>query len=234
MKQLISGLLALTISMSALAGWFGLGGTKWEAEVALSDGRKLMVDQWMMRSGRHEIGQQPPIKEQRLQFTHPATGERIEWLIERSEEVGYADLKPILLDVIAREVYLVTVPVGCLAYNKWGRPNPPYVVFNHSDREWRRINLTDLPAQITAPNLIISSPDNAIDRLGKNYITVEEVKNLNSTLRQPEYQTILREPLKAGLGMTGCESGWLVVAHRWSQLPESVFAHPGFHPNALM
>ncbi|MEQ1814630.1 MAG: hypothetical protein ABL860_09315 [Candidatus Nitrotoga sp.] len=47
--------------------------TSWKEEVLLHDGGKIIVKRYVDRGGRHEIGQQSPIKEQRLSFTLPGT-----------------------------------------------------------------------------------------------------------------------------------------------------------------
>jgi hypothetical protein len=43
-------------------------GTSWKEEVLLHDGTKLIVERSVVRKGRHEIGQKPPIGEERLDF----------------------------------------------------------------------------------------------------------------------------------------------------------------------
>lgn len=199
-------LLMMGMSMSAEAGLFGFGGTSWKEEVLLHDGAKIIAERSVERGGRHEIGQQPPVKEESLTFTVPTTNERITWKSGYSEDVGFADFMPILLDIVQGTAYLVSAPVGCLSYNKWGRPNPPYVVFKYESNEWKRILLQELPAEIKTPNLIVSSPDNEVEKLGKSFITAEMVQDANSRLRQPEYKTLLREALpKGSIGITSCE-----------------------------
>jgi len=83
--------------------------------------------------------------------------------------------------------------MGCLSYNKWGRPNPPYVIFKYSGKEWNRISLQELPAEIKAFNLIGSSPDTEVKKSGKHFFTAEMIKAINADYKQPEYRSILRE-----------------------------------------
>lgn len=182
-------------AVTACAGVPVQGGPSWLEEVLLHDGSKLIVERTVERGGRHEIGQQPPIRAQSLTFTIPATQERVIWKSEYSQDVGLADFMPLLLDIFQGTAYVVSTPVGCLSYNKWGRPNPPYVVFRYDDRVWKRSPLQELNVEIKTPNLIISSPDNKVGRLGKNLITAEDIKEINSNLTQPEYQSIRREAL---------------------------------------
>lgn len=187
----------------------------WKEEVLLHDGSKIIVEREVKRGGRHEIGQQPPIKEQSLAFTLPTTNERLVWKSEYSKDVRLADFQPLLLDIFQGTVYVVTLPVGCLSYNKWGRPNPPYVVFKYQGTEWQRITLQELPAQFKTPNLIISSPDNEVKKMGKSFVTAAMVQRANSDLSQSEFKNILREVVKRGQGVTSCEEmirvkdGWV-------------------------
>lgn len=194
-------LLTMGASMSACA----TGGTSWKEEVLLHDGSEIIVERSVERGGRHEIGQQPPIKEESLGFTLPDTNESVIWRSQYSEDIGLADFQPLLLDISKRMAYVVAAPVGCLSYNKWGRPNPPYVVFKYQNTTWIRIALQELPAEIKTPNLIFSSPDNEVEKLGKRFVTVAMVQHANRDLRQPEYKTILRESLAgSGVGLTSC------------------------------
>ena len=183
----------------------------------LHDGSKITVERSVRRGGRHEIGQQPPIKEQSLNFILPSTSERVTWKSEFSADIGLADFQPLLLDIFQGAAYVVTSPVGCLAYNKWGRPNPPYVNFKYQDKAWKRITMHDLPAELKKPNLIFSSPDNEVEKMGKSFVTVAMVQHANSSLTQTQFKTILREAPKDGSSVTSCKKlvhykcGWTGV-----------------------
>lgn len=188
-------ILTMGVSMSAGAGLFGFGGTSWKEEVLLHDGGKIIAERTVEHGGRHEIGQKPPYKYQSLSFTHPTTRQEIVWEDKFSEDVGSANFLPMLLDISSGTAYLVAYPMGCLSYNKWGRPNPPYVVFKHEGKEWTRIPLQELPAEIKTPNLIFSMPDFKVKESGKSFMTAEMISSIIASYRQPEYKTILREPL---------------------------------------
>jgi hypothetical protein len=189
-------ILTMGASMNANAGLFGLGGTSWQEEVLLHDGTKIIVERSVERGGRHEIGQEPPIKEQSLRFTLPGTSEKITWHDKVTEDVGSANFLPMLLDVQNGVVYLIAHPMGCLSYNKWGRPNPPYVVFKFQNKQWDRVSLQDLPSELKTPNLIFSSPDHEAKKAGGSVVSAEAIKALYEGYRQPEYKTILREAMK--------------------------------------
>lgn len=183
--------LTLGVSMSACA----TGGTSWKEEVLLHDGQKIIVERSVERGGRHELGQRPPIKEQSLDFTLPGTNESVTWEDHYSEDLGQANFNPMLLEIANGTAYILVAPSGCLSYNKWGRPNPPYVVFQYQGKVWNRIPLQALPSEIRLPNLVISSPDDAEKNARHGVLSVEIIKKENEGFKQPEYKTILREAL---------------------------------------
>lgn len=199
-KGIVIGLLVLLVlagtGRQALA-FLGFGGDSWKEEVLLHDGSKLIVQRTVERGGRHEIGQMPPYKEQSLVFAMPGTSQQVTWEDKFSKDLGTANFLPMLLDLDVRNgvAYLVVSPMGCLSYNKWERPNPPYVVFRYDGKAWQRIPLAELPDEITRPNLIFSAPDLAVEKSGSRFMTAEMIQAIISDNKQPEYQIILREPL---------------------------------------
>ena len=196
--QAICLVAVLGACVSAVAGFLGFGGDSWKEEVLLHDGSKIIVERTVERGGRHEIGQKPPYKEQSLSFTLPGTDQVITWEDHYSQDLGQSNFLPMALDISGGTPYLVAYPMGCLSYNKWGRPNPPYVIFKYQDKEWKRIPLQELPAEIKTPNVIFSMPDIEVERIGKRFITAAKIKELINNYEQPEYKTILREPVKQG------------------------------------
>lgn len=170
-------------------------GDSWKEEALQPDGSTILVTRTVDRGGRHEIGQEPPIKMQSLRFKLPANGQDIEWKTEVSQDLGFADFQPMNVHVAKSSAYVVTWPVGCVAYNKWGRPNPPYVVFKSTGSTWQQIPLKDLPAEIKAPNIIFGSPDTNAKKLGGGTIKLTGVREVNERLEQPEFKAILREKM---------------------------------------
>lgn len=177
----------------------------WKEEVLLHDGGRIIVTRTVERGGRHEIGQTPPIKKQSLSFTMPRTGQTIVWKDKYDESVPTANFLPMQLEILNNTAYLTAYPMGCFSYNKWGRPNQPYVVFRYQDKEWQRITLQELPAAFTKLNLVFSSPDDATKKIGSNLISAVDIRKLNGTAMQPEFQTILREPLSQEKIINMCE-----------------------------
>ena len=211
---------AITISLLMLGGGMSgcaMGGASWKEEVLLHDGKKLIVERSQSYGGRHEIGQKPPIKEEQITFSLPGSSRSISWTSEYSEDVGRANFEPLALHISNSTPYIVATPNLCLAYNKWGRPNPPYVIFKYADKAWRRIPLSEFPAEFKAINLVINTTKHDSEVARQSLVRADVVKKLNSSLTQPEYQTIMREPLKPG-AMGGCpelvriEGGWGIRA----------------------
>lgn len=196
-------MLSLGLSMNANAGLFGLGGSSWKEEALQPDGTKVVVERSVSRKGRHEIGQRPAIGNQSLSFTMPGTGQLVMWEDTYSEDVGGGNFSPMLLGISQGKAYVVASPTGCLSYNKWGRPNPPYVVFRYEGKAWNRIALVGLPAEFKLPNLIISSPDDEVEKSGTRFITAEMIGRMNQVFVRPEYKSILREAIKNAGGSCG-------------------------------
>lgn len=189
--------LILGVSMSACAGLFGIGGTSWKEEVLLHDGSKLIVERSFSRGGRHEIGQESSIKEQDINFTLPGTHQSIAWKSEYSEDVGRSNFNLLALHILNGTPYVVASPNLCLSYNKWGRPNPPYVFFKYDGKAWQRIPLAEFPAEFKEMNVVITVDDASLFReIDKHkVVSVATIRELNGQLTQPEFKTILREAL---------------------------------------
>jgi len=152
MKQMTARLVALMMSATLLGACMSTtamgAGDSWKEEVLLHDGQKMMVERSQTYGGRREIGQSPPVKEHKISFKLPGTANSITWTSEYSEELGRTNLKAVALHVLNKKPYIVSVPNLCLSYNKWGRPNPPYVVFRHDGKDWNRIALNELPVEL--------------------------------------------------------------------------------------
>lgn len=210
--QAIGLVVLVSLSSMAEAGLFGFGGDSWQEEVLQHDGSKIMVERRIERGGRHEIGQKPPYKEQRLRFTMPGTSQTVTWEDHYSDDLGQANFLPMALDIVEGMPYLVVYPMGCLSYNNWGRPNPPYVVFRYQANEWKRIPLEQLPQAITTPNMMFSEPDAQVERFGIRVITADMIKGVIAGYQQPEYRTLRREAYPTAAGqcseMIRTKDGW--------------------------
>jgi hypothetical protein len=191
----------------------GIGNTaSWKEEVLLHDGSKIIVKRWQKREGSHEPGQKPSVSEHSITFTLPGTKKVITWRDEYSKDIGRANFVLLALHILNGVPYIVAEPHLCLSYNKWGRPNPPYVVFKYENREWKRVALAELPLEFKNINLIIFPWDCEEKLVKQGIVSAEMVKQLNSELTQEEYKTIARTPMQ-GVGCMDLvpdgNGGWL-------------------------
>lgn len=195
--RIIGLILALGVSMSAC----GFGGDSWKEEVLLHDGSKLIVERSQSYGGNHEfLTQSAPIGEQTISFTFPNSNTVITWKSEYSEDVGRSNFDLRAIHVLKDIPYIVAEPNLCLSYNKWSRPNPPYVIFKYAGNAWQRIKLEELPQEFKTFNVVQNNYNYKHDKEGAKllvklgYVTTEKVKELNG---KPEFNVILREPIDA-------------------------------------
>lgn len=153
LRKLSSVISILTIGATMTAC---SNSTSWKEEVLLHDGKKLIVERSMSYDpkGNREIGQSDPKSEETLKFTLPGSSERIAW----KSDFGPAqqdNLMLLALEIVDGKPYVVTQPYSCNAYNKWGRPNPPYVSFKFDQQAWQRIAFSELPKEIKKATVVI-------------------------------------------------------------------------------
>jgi hypothetical protein len=186
-------ILTLGASMNAEAGLFGIGGNtmSWKEEVLLHDGQMIVLERF------YNLGGYPAIESHNrspldltLTFTLPGSDKVVVWKTEFNNSPELNSLGPLLLDVVDGTPYLATSPAGCIAYNKWGRPNPPYVLFKYVNETWQRIPLETFPTILVRSNLM-SRPDSQVL---KPYYTLEQVKEqMQGRNIEQEARSILRE-----------------------------------------
>lgn len=212
--KIIGLTLLLGVSLTAC----GADSTEWKEEVLLHDGSKIMVTRSQTRGGRHEAGQRPSVKEHTIAFKLPNSDTAITFKSEYGEDVGRANFNLLALHILNGTPYLVTEPNLCLSYNKWGRPNPPYVFFKYDGEAWQRIPLSAFPTEFKNFNLIINNGrEGQIKKAESNvgYVTAENVNEFNSSLTQPEYKAILHQALPQArinqmcMEMIRVKDGWV-------------------------
>ena len=169
------------------------GADSWKEEVLLHDGQKIMVERLQTYKGRSEPGQSAPIGEHTIRFSLPGGGKTITWTSEYGEDIGRTNFNLSALHVKDNTPYVVAEPNLCLAYNKWGRPNPPYVVFRHDGQAWQRIVLEAMPAEFMTVNVVKRIRGIDVENLVKaRQVNAEQVAGLNAGLERPEAKAILR------------------------------------------
>lgn len=187
----------------------------WKEEVLLHDGSILVVERFYNLGGRPTLDSRERVAlDETVTFSLPATGKQITWKTDFRDSVPEPNsLNLLLLDVVQGVSYIATYPAGCIAYNKWGRPNPPYVFFKYDGNDWKRITLEEFPAELNTTNVIVGRPP---AKLLKPFYTVTEVEKQNYDIHAKEYKTILREAVKPGSVGVSCpelfpdgKGGWL-------------------------
>lgn len=186
-------LLMMGVSMNADAGIFDHT-MSWKEEVLLHDGSKIIAER------HYNLGGYPAIESQEhaaldvtVTFTLPGTNKTITWKTDYDNSQSEPNsLNLIRLDVVNGVPYIVTYPAGCVAYNKWGRPNPPQILFKYENEQWKRITLVELPPELnnTYANVIVGKPAAV---LLKSFYTAEGVDTVNQDISTPEYKATLRE-----------------------------------------
>lgn len=185
--------LMIGASMSACSATMS-----WKEEVKLHDGQIITSERFYNLGGYPGLDahERVPLDET-VTFNLP-DGKRIIWKNDFRDTVPEPNsLNHFRFDIVNGVPYLATYPAGCIAYNKWGRPNPPQVLFKYNGGQWQRITLAELPPELigTTANVIVGRPASS---LLKSFYTVEGVDAKNYPISTPEYKTILREPAPKG------------------------------------
>lgn len=208
-------ILMMGAGMNAIAGLFGFGGVSWKEEVLLHDGKTIMVERSQTYGSRPTLdSREKRVLEEVWSIPVPGTDRTLIWKTGFRTPPESPSLMLMLVDFIDGIPYLATSPAGCIAYNHWGRPNPPYVFFRHDGKDWRRIPLEEFPPQLKEPNVIVGRPD-PNHRSGT--LTRDMVKQDNAGL-EPYHRAIAREPITKGDGNWKCPTmvydgngGWLGI-----------------------
>jgi hypothetical protein len=192
----------LGVSMSACAGLFGHS-KGWKEEVQLYDGRVLVVERHFNLDGYPTLdSRERALLDETITFTLPESNKRISWNTEfRNDLPEPNSLGVLLLDVVNGVPYLASSPAGCIAYNKWGRPNPPYILFKYVNEAWQQIPLKEFPPELVEANLMGIPASSLL----KPYYTVEASRAQRNDGNVNAYaKTILREPVNGGDAITSC------------------------------
>ena len=188
-------ILTLGVSMSANAGLFGFGGKHWKEEVLLHDGRKIIAERVQHLGGRPTLeSRERRILDETITFSPPGTNQKIVWSMSFRDDVPDQNgVNVVLLGIVNNIPYIAGYPAGCIAYNKWKRPNPPQILFKYEAGQWKRITLAEFPPQLIQANVIVGGPP--AEGI-KSFYSVEQVNAENYDIDEGPYRTILREPVK--------------------------------------
>lgn len=174
------------------------GADSWKEEVLLHDGQKIIVERTQTYGPTPVIAQWPNVRSHSLRFSVPGSTRELRWTAEFAADIGgYVEFVPLAVHVLQATPYVIATPVGCLGYNKWGRPNPPYVVFRHDGVAWQRQPLAELPIQFKDVNLVVSASAQYAEELSKlRTVDVAAVRRLNRSAQPAELKSILRTPVR--------------------------------------
>ncbi|MGO9446884.1 MAG: hypothetical protein ACLPXB_19215 [Thiobacillaceae bacterium] len=200
--------LALGISMSACSA------TKsWEEEVLLHDGQKMVIERHFNLGPATIESTERKELDETITFTPPGSNSKITWRTEFNDTTPEPnDLSIQLLDVVKGTPYIAARPAGCIGFNKWKRPNPPYIFFKYAGGVWNHISMDEFPAVLIKINVIVGSPPTD---LLKSFYTFEQVNEQNQDIRAEGYKTIIRKPFAIEENrcpnLVRIEGGWLSV-----------------------
>lgn len=199
-------MLFWAVGLSACMVMPTAGADSWKEEVLLHDGQKIIVERSQTYGGRAEVGQPLPAKEHTIRFTVPNSRSMVAWTSEYSEDLGRTDFNLLALHILQSTPFLIVEPNLCLSYNKWGRPNPPYVFFKFADWRWQRVGIADVPMEFKTINLIVNTSRLSDIREASQksgFVSAEAISRINASLRQTELKEILREEV-ANAGGSRC------------------------------
>jgi uncharacterized protein (UPF0333 family) len=209
--------IAMVITSINACGYFGIGNTmSWKEEVLLHDGSKLVVKRIFHLGSKATFDStERSAIDETITFTLPGSNKKIIWKVDfRDSKPEPSGLNLLVLDIVNGTPYIATYPAQCRAYNKWERPNPPYIFLKYDGNVWKQISLAEFPPEINKVNVIVGRPP---AKLKKSFYTVEQVKEQNRDIHDEVYKTILRTPLKPGSYGIDCPE-WVFDGRKWMDI----------------
>jgi hypothetical protein len=188
--------IAIVLTSINACEYFGIGNTmSWKEEVLLHDGSKIVIKRLVNLGGKRTLeSREQRDLDETVTFTLPGSNKEVTWKTDfRDERPEPNSLNLLVFDIVNATPYIAAYPAGCIAYNKWQRPNPPYIFFKYDGSNWKRIYLEEFPAEISKVNVIVGRPP---AELQKSFYTVEQVKEENRNISSAEYKTVIRTPIK--------------------------------------
>ena len=173
----------------------------WKEEVLLRDGSKIVVERSQTYGGYSEpASTERSLVKEEWAFRIPGSNREVIWKSDFRRPPEGDSLMLLQLNLQNGVPYIATSPAGCLSYNYWKRPNPPYVFFKYDGQAWRQIPLSEFPIAFTESNVAVGRPD-PNHRTG--LLSIETIKEENRLL-EPYLRQIVREPLTKGDGAWNC------------------------------
>jgi len=160
----------------------------WKEEVLLHDGQTIIVDRSQKLGGYRTLDAPAyarTVLEEKWDFPVPGTRKVVTWRVDKRFPPEGESLILITVGFLHGTPYIATWPGGTIAYNYWGRPNPPYVFFKYDGKSWLRIPLEEFPKEFTEANVVVGQP-RSNRRTGT--LSVVQVREENNR-KQPLYLT---------------------------------------------
>jgi len=181
-------LLMMGVSMSACS-------KDWKEEVLLHDGKKIIVERVQNLGSRPTWeSRERAILDETITFSLPGTSQKIVWSMSFRDDVPDQNgVNVVLLGIVNNVPYIAGYPAGCIAYNKWKRPNPPQILFKYEGSQWKRVTLAEFPPQLTQANVIVGGPP--AEGI-KSFYTAEQVNAENHDIDDGPYKRIVREAVR--------------------------------------
>ena len=167
----------------------------WREEVVLHDGRAMVVQRSQKLDGYPTIAsRERSVIEEKWVFPFAGKAEPVVWTTGFCMPPKCGSLMLLRVDLVGGVPYIATRPAGCIAYNYWGRPNPPYVFFKYDDGKWRRIKIGEFPKELDTPNVVVGRPD---PKHRSGLLSESVIKEENRPLESYDGH-ISRQPIKGG------------------------------------
>jgi hypothetical protein len=187
--------ITMGVNMSALGK-----SASWKEEVLLHDNTRMVVERSQTYGDRASLDStERTVVEERWAFDVPGSGRKVTWSTGFSRPPEASCLMLMQVNFLNGVPYIATSPAGTLAYNHWGRPNPPYVFFKHDDKGWQRIPLAEFPAQFIESNVVVGGRPNP-EKLDGGLLSLARVKEANRPL-DTYLRQIVRQPITQGDGV---------------------------------
>lgn len=167
----------------------------WKEEVLLHDGKKIIVERVQNLGSRPTWeSRERAILDETITFSLSETNQKIVWSMSFKDDGTEPNgVNVVLLGIVNNVPYIAGYPAGCIAYNKWKRPNPPQILFKYEGDQWKRITLAEFPPQLVQANVIVGGPP--AEGI-KSFYTVAEVNEENHDIDDGPYKSIVREAVK--------------------------------------
>lgn len=197
----------LGISLMILGGGMNacaMGGASWKEEVLLHDGKRLIVERTQTYGGYPTIeSRERDVLNEEWIFRIPGSDRKVVWKSDFRRPPEGDSLILLQLNFLNGVPYVATSPAGCLSYNHWKRPNPPYVFFKYDGKVWKQIPLSAFPSVFKESNVVVGGRSNPKKQAGTT-LSVDTIKEENRNL-ELYLKQIVREALKPGSIGVSCE-----------------------------